>query len=184
MRISTVIPLSRVLVLVTALICAVQAQTPPKRAIKNVTGHYRLTKDEFRNRLDVLQLASGKIKFYLLALWVSYNNPENIHNGELQGIVMPENRVAIYVQDDCKLKFEFFPNRVRVTQLDDAGCGFGANVTAAGSYRKWIVKNPNSIFSTGTSRGLFGGMAAQLYPCDRNFVANLRTHEECSMRDF
>jgi hypothetical protein len=73
MRMSTVICLSRMLVLVTALICAVQAQSPPKPTIKNVTGHYRLTKDEFRNRLDVLQLASGKIKFYLLALWVSYN---------------------------------------------------------------------------------------------------------------
>ena len=146
MRISAVICLSRMLVLVTALICAVQAQTPPKPAIKNVTGHYRLTKDEFRNRLDVLQLASRKIKFYLLALWVGYNNSENVHNGELQGIVVPENRVAIYDQDDCKLKFEFFPNRVRVTQLDDTGCGFGTNVTAAGSYRKLDSKKPKFDF--------------------------------------
>jgi hypothetical protein len=77
---------------------------------------------------------------------------------------VPENRVAIYDRDDCKLKFEFFRNRVRVTQLNDVGCGFGANVTAAGSYRKLIVENPNSIFSTATSRGLFGEMAAQLSP--------------------
>ncbi|MBA2705148.1 MAG: hypothetical protein H0U60_15025 [Blastocatellia bacterium] len=129
-----------------ASICSVKAQAPPHAAAKSVTGHYRLTKEEFRNRIDVQQLAGGKIKFYLLALWVSYNNPENIHNGELQGIVALGKRVAIYDQDDCKLKFEFFSNRVRVTQLNDAGCGFGANVTAAGTYRKLDGKKPKFDF--------------------------------------
>lgn len=131
-----------VLLILTPSICAVPAQTPPQANAKSVTGHYRLTKDEFRNRLDVQQLAGGKIRFHLLALWVSYNNPENIHNGELQGIVALENGVAVYDQDDCKLKFEFFSNRVRVTQLNDSGCGFGANVTAAGAYRKLDSRKP------------------------------------------
>jgi hypothetical protein len=126
----------------TAALCMVQAQSPPKPAVKNVTGHYRLTKGEFRNRLDVQQLQGGKIKFHLLALWVSYNNPDNIHNGELQGIATLEKGVAIYDQDGCKIKIEFFPNRVRVAQLDDTGCGFGANVTADGSYRKLDSKRP------------------------------------------
>jgi hypothetical protein len=133
--------------MLTSATYAVQAQAPPQATAKSVTGHYRLTKDEFRNRLDVQQLAGGKIKFYLLALWVSYNNPENIHNGELQGVVALENGVAVYDRDDCKLKFEFSPNRVRVTQLNDAGCGFGANVTADGAYRRLDSKKPNSIFS-------------------------------------
>jgi len=128
--------LAPLLLLLTAASCSVEAQLPPKPAVKNVTGHYRLTKEEFRNRLDVQQLAGGKIKFHLLALWVSYNNPDNIHNGELQGIASLEKGVAIYDQDGCKIKIEFFPGRVRVTQLEDAGCGFGANVTADGSYRK------------------------------------------------
>jgi len=127
--------------MLTAASCTVEAQSPPKPA-KNVTGHYSLTKEEFRNRLDVQQLAGGKIKFHLLALWVSYNNPENIHNGELQGIATLEKGIAIYDQDGCKIKIEFFPKRVRVTQLDDAGCGFGANVTADGTYRKLERKRP------------------------------------------
>jgi hypothetical protein len=131
---------SLLLSMLNASICAVQAQAqaqaPARPAIENVTGHYHLTKEDFRNRLDVKQLAGGKIKFHLLALWVSYSNPENIHNGELQGIVALANGVALYDQDGCKLKFEFFSNRVRITQLDDAGCGFGANVTAASTYRK------------------------------------------------
>jgi hypothetical protein len=142
-RIAKIIFLSSLLLsMLTAPICAVRAQTPPKPVIKNVTGHYRLTKEEFRNRLDVKQLGDAKIKFHLLALWVSYNIPENIHNGELQGIVTLANGVALYDQDGCKLKFEFFSKRVRITQLDDAGCGFGANVTAAGIYRKLDRKTP------------------------------------------
>ena len=133
------------LLLLTSSICGVQAQAPPQAA-QVVTGHYRLTQDEFRNRLDVQQLSGGKIKFYLLALWVSHNNPENIHNGELQGVVALKSRLALYDQDDCKLKFEFFSNRVRVTQLNDSGCGFGANVTAAGTYRKLDGKKPKFDF--------------------------------------
>lgn len=131
--------------MLTSWIWGVQAQAPPQTA-QSVTGHYRLTKDEFRNRLDVQQLSGGKIKFYLLALWVSHNNPDNIHNGELQGVVALKSGLAVYDQDDCKLKFEFFSNRVRVTQLNDAGCGFGANVTAAGTYRKLDRKKPKFDF--------------------------------------
>ncbi len=127
-------------------ICAVQAQSPRKPFARNVTGHYRLTKDEFRNRLDVEQLGGGRIKFYLLALWVSYNNPDNIHNGELHGTAQLENGIAIYDQDDCKLKIEFFSTRLRLTQIEDSGCGFGANVTAAGTYRKLNSKKPKFDF--------------------------------------
>jgi hypothetical protein len=132
------------LLMLTAAIFA--AQAPSKPAIKNVTGHYRFTKEEFRNRLDVKQLAGGKIKFHLLTLWVSHNNPENIHNGELQGIAALKNGVAIYDQDGCKIKMEFLLNRARVRQLEDVGCGFGANVTADGTYRKLDNKQPKFDF--------------------------------------
>jgi hypothetical protein len=146
MKTSSLIRLSVPLLMLAASICAGQAQAPPQAHAKSVTGHYRLTKGEFRNRIDLQKLAGGRIKFYLLALWVSYNNPENIHNGELQGIVALENGVAIYDQDDCKLKFEFCPNRVRVSQPKDAGCGFGANVTAGGTYRKLDSNKPRFDF--------------------------------------
>ena len=134
------------LLLFASSICAAQAQKVRPVTVKNVTGHYRLTKDEFRNRLDVQQVTGGKIKFYLLALWVSYNNPDNVHNGELNGVVALQKGIALYDRDDCKLKFEFLSNRVRITQLNDEGCGFGANVTAAGTYRKLDSKNPKFDF--------------------------------------
>jgi hypothetical protein len=133
------------LVVFAASICTAQAQSTAK-SVASVTGQYRLTKEEFRNRLEVQQLAGGKIKFHLLALWVSHNNPDNIHNGELQGIAKLEKGVAIYDQDGCKIKIEFFPHRAHVTQLEDSGCGFGANVTAEGTYRKLNSKKPKFDF--------------------------------------
>ena len=135
-----------VLLLLMSSICGAQAQQPRQNTVKSVTGHYRLTKDEFRNRLDVRQVAGGKIKFYLLALWVSHNNPDNIHNGELNGVVALQKGIALYDRDDCKLKFEFLANRVRIIQLNDEGCGFGANVTAAGTYRMLDSKKPKFDF--------------------------------------
>jgi len=136
------------LVLFISLVAA--GQTPSATKAKpagNVTGHYRLRREEFRNRLDVQQLPDARVKFDLLALWVSYNNPENVHNGTAQGIVRIENGVAIYEADGCKLKIEFLPDRIRITQSDEVGdCGFGANVTATGTYRKIDNKKPKFDF--------------------------------------
>jgi hypothetical protein len=42
---------------------------------------------------------------------------------------------------------EFLPTSVRVSQSDEVGdCGFGANVTAAGAYRKSDSKKPKFDF--------------------------------------
>lgn len=125
-------------------------QTPTAMKAKptgSVTGHYRMRREEFRNRLDVQQLPGGKIKFDLLALWVSHYNPENVHNGQVQGIARLENGVAIYQADSCKLRIEFLPTKARIMQSDEVGdCGFGANVTATGSYRKIDSRKPKFDF--------------------------------------
>ena len=106
-----------------------------------------MRREEFRNRLNVQQLPDGKIKFDLLALWVSHYNPENVHNGQLQGMVRLEKGVAVYEADNCKLRMEFLPTRVRIMQSDEVGdCGFGANVTATGSYRKIDGRKPKFDF--------------------------------------
>ncbi|OLE70525.1 MAG: hypothetical protein AUI36_03705 [Cyanobacteria bacterium 13_1_40CM_2_61_4] len=76
-----------------------------------------MKQQEFRNRLDVQQFPGGKIKFYLLALWVSHYNPENIHNGELQGIARLENGRAVYEAENCKITLKFLPNRVTINQI-------------------------------------------------------------------
>jgi hypothetical protein len=119
-----------------------KAKTPA-----NVTGHYRMRYQEFRNRLDVQQLAGAKVKFDLLALWVSHYNPENVHNGTAQGIVSLENGKAIYQAEGCRLVIVFLPNKLHITQAEGFGdCGFGANVTATGTYRKLDGKKPRFDF--------------------------------------
>lgn len=117
----------------------------PKK--QSVTGQYRLRKGEFRNWLDVRQLPGGKIKFALIALWVSPNNPQNIHNGELHGVVPLVGGVAIYESGTCRITMKFSSSKVAVTERDENGdCGFGANVTAVGNYRKVSSKSPKFDF--------------------------------------
>jgi hypothetical protein len=122
----------------------VPAQSPVRvaRAI-NVTGHYRLRNAETPNSLEVLQLPGGKIKFHIVALWVSVHNRENVHNGELQGIAALHGDTAVYQGESCKVTIKFAAGKAIVTQADDVGdCYFGANVSATGSYRKMNNRKP------------------------------------------
>ena len=58
------------------------------------------------------QMPGGKIKFQLIALWVSANNPDNIHNGELRGVVPLENGVAVFEDGNCRVTMKFASNKV------------------------------------------------------------------------
>lgn len=133
--------------LLVFFVTAAQTPLPANTKPRSVTGQYRLRQDEFRNRLDVQQTSGGKIKFQLVALWVSFNNPENIHNGELHGVVTLQKGLAIFESGTCQITMKFASNRVGISESDDNGdCGFGANVTAAGSYRKINNKRPKFDF--------------------------------------
>lgn len=114
---------------------------------RSVTGHYVMRREEFRNRLEVLQLPGGKIKFDLVALWVSHYNPDNVHNGEIQAIVSLENGVAVYQAGDCRLRMEFLPTRVpyrRAMRL--AIVDLAPTSPPAVPIEKSTAKNRNSIF--------------------------------------
>jgi len=91
----------------------------------------------------VVQLPGGKIKFHILALWVSAYNRENVHNGEVQGVVELKGNTAKYEAEHCKLTITFSSSRAIVKQADELGdCEFGANVTASGTYRKVDSRKP------------------------------------------
>ena len=136
-----------VLLLTLSVFASGQTTLRSKPTNKSVTGHYVMRREEFRNRIDVQQLPGGKVKFDLLALWVSANNPENVHNGTAQGIVDLKNGVAVYEGSSCKLTMTFLPGKIRIVQSDDVGdCEFGFNVTATGSYRKIDSKGPRFDF--------------------------------------
>ena len=136
-----------VLLLTLCVVATAQTTLRGKSTNKDVTGHYVMRREEFRNRIFVQQLPGGKIKFDLLALWVSANNPENVHNGTAQGIMEIKNGVAVYEGSSCKLTMTFLPGKIKIVQSDEVGdCEFGFNVTATGSYRKIDSKRPKFDF--------------------------------------
>jgi hypothetical protein len=119
-----------------------QAPAPTSRPT-NVTGAYRLRSAETPNSLDVLQLPDRKIKFHIVALWVSVHNRDNVHNGELQGVIALTGDTAVYQGESCKVTIKFAAGKAIVTQDADVGdCYFGANVSATGSYRKMNNRKP------------------------------------------
>jgi len=131
---------------VTSLFSAqgLHAQTPsPEKPSKEVTGHYRLRNPVTPNSLEVLQLPAGTIQIHLLALWVSPNNRENVHNGELDGILELKGNKATYEKDGCKVTIRFFTTTATIIQDSKIGdCDFGVNVTATGIYRKLNSRKP------------------------------------------
>ncbi|MGI8788110.1 MAG: hypothetical protein ACR2HG_10155 [Pyrinomonadaceae bacterium] len=101
--------------------------------IRRISGTY-FSKN---NSLDVRLLPNGDVKFHLIALWKSPTNAEVIHDGEISARVPLKNNLAIYEKGKCKIVLEFSPNKITVAQTgSDSDCDFGANVTAAGTYRE------------------------------------------------
>ena len=113
--------------------------------LRRITGTY-LSKN---NSLDAQLLPNGSLKFDLTAIWKSPVNREVIHFGEIQSVVLMKDNFAIYEKGQCKIVMEFLPSKVDISQTgSDADCGFGANVNAAGTYRKRNSRVP--AFDTGT----------------------------------
>jgi hypothetical protein len=119
-----------------------KASAKPAPVLK-VTGHYAARSKYAPNSMEVQELPGGKIKFHILALWVSSYNRDNVHNGELQGTVDLVGDSATYQEEHCKITIRFTRTTAIVKQADDLGdCDFGANVTATGTYRKLDGRKP------------------------------------------
>jgi hypothetical protein len=128
-----------------------QTSSPPK-TLKTVTGYYRIRQAETPNTLEVLQLPEGRLQFHLLALWVGANN-QNVHNGDLEGVVDLTGNTATYEREGCKVTMRFFSSSAIVTQNSKIGdCDFGVNVTASGTYRKLNSRKPKFSSQTMASK--------------------------------
>src|SRR4051812_12450432 len=120
-----------------------QTRTARKQPAINVTGQYEARSKFAPNSMEVQQLPNGKIKFHILALWVSSYNSQNVHNGEVTGIVDFISNAATYEAEGCKILLKFSKAAVQVKQVEEAGdCEFGANVSATGIYRKVNSRKP------------------------------------------
>ena len=108
--------------------------------VMQLTGNYAARNG---SDLDAQMLPGGDLKFQLTAVWKSPTSQEVIHDGEIQSVVPMKKNFAIYEKGKCKIVMEFLLGKVNVLQTgSDADCGFGANVNAAGMYRKRNSRSP------------------------------------------
>ena len=131
--------------LILIVTSGVTAQTSSARNLSaiNVTGQYEARSKLAPNSMQVQQLPGRKIKFHILALWVSSYNSQNVHNGEITGTVDVIGNAATYEAEHCKILLKFSNAAAQVKQVDEAGdCEFGANVSATGTYRKVNSRKP------------------------------------------
>jgi hypothetical protein len=102
------------------------------RARYHVTGQYVLRHSNVRGRLDAQLLPGNQVKFSLVALLEPAGG--STRNGVAQGTVPLQGDTAIYRDGECSISMRFLNARVVVVESNVEDCGFGAFVTARGTY--------------------------------------------------
>jgi hypothetical protein len=119
--------------LLTCCLVYSQAERPKvERTRDNVTGRYVLRYSNVRGSLNVLLLPNNKIKFSLIALLETGGGAPR--NGVVEATVALKDNTAIYQDGGCTISMKFLNNRVKVKESNVDECGFGAFVTAQGTY--------------------------------------------------
>ena len=109
---------------------------------KQVNGTWKYRQNEFK----VWALGEQKLQVEFSGVWEHESAAGPTANtGEGAGIVRIEGNTASFkpdgAEDDCKIVLKFTDGKLVVTQ--DGICGFGFNVTAAGTYKKVSSRKPN-----------------------------------------
>lgn len=102
------------------------------RARDQFTGRYELRYLNVRGSLNVQLRPNNRIKFSLVALLKTAGG--ETRNGEVEGTVELKGDTAVYKSGECRITMKFINNRVMVSESNVDDCGFGAFVTAKGTY--------------------------------------------------
>jgi len=112
----------------------VNSQNSKVMTAAQANGIYKYYDNEFR----ILALGHNKLKVQFSGVYHTLSKSVNM--GEATGEATIEGNVATFIPEDtqgCKITLTFLPGKLIVKQDgDDATCGFGHNVNAAGTYRK------------------------------------------------
>lgn len=123
-----------------------QNRTKTKASSGSITGSYSFKRPSAENSLDARLLPGGKVKIYLYASWVGSAATGNVNNGEIKATLPLKNNVAVYESGQCRITIRFDARRAIVTEKGNSDCGFGLNVSAAGSYLKRSSRTPKFDF--------------------------------------
>lgn len=109
-------------------------------------------KDDTYNEIKIQALGDGKLKvdFYLVYP-TGEGETASANLGRAQGEALIDGDTAVYTTKEnggtCEIKIKFVkPGVINVTQEQTvSGCGFGLNVSAQGTYKKFSSKKPKFI---------------------------------------
>lgn len=99
------------------------------------------------NEIKILALGHNKLRIQMDLSW-EYKTPDGpmANVGEAHGEASIENDVATFrpaETEDCTITIKFLPgNKIRVSEDHMLNCGFGFNVSSAGTYRKIRAGKP------------------------------------------
>ncbi len=108
------------------------------------TGKYKGT----ANEIKILPLGKGKLKvsFDLVYPYYAADNLLTANLGQAQGEATIVADQAVYANDEygeCRITIKFVkPGMIKVTEENGSACGFGHNVSAAGTYKKTSKLKP------------------------------------------
>ena len=133
---------------------AAVAQTSRKSvSAAEVNGTFRMSfKGKFKkfsNEIKILALGKGKIRVAmdLVYPYTLNNGEQSVNMGALDGEALMARGIAVYESDEfgrCVITIKFVrPGIIDVRQDgSDGNCGFGHNVSAAGTYKKVSSRKP------------------------------------------
>jgi len=128
----------------TLLLCgAALPQTPRIVTAPQANGTYRYRQSEIK----ILALGNNKLRIQLDLIF-AYKSPAGptANTGEASGEATIENDTALFYPSDdrkCKITIKFLTgNKIKVTEENTIDCGFGMNVTSAGTYTKIKAGKP------------------------------------------
>lgn len=135
------------MILAAAFAVASGAQTRKSVSAAEVNGTFQMPfKGKFKgsyNEIKILALGKGKLKvsFDLTYPFVDGTGEMSAHTGQAEGEATIEGDTAVYRSSEygqCAITIKFVkPGEIKVTQEEEtAGCGFGMNVSAEGTYKK------------------------------------------------
>ena len=101
------------------------------------------------DEIKIFALGKGKLKigFDLVYPYIDGTGEQSANMGEAEGIAEIVGDTAVYTNEEfgqCKITIKFAkPGTIRVNQKGtDAECGFGHNVSADGTYKKFSGAKP------------------------------------------
>lgn len=121
---------------------AARASVPASEVNGTFRSYFKGKYKGSSNEIKILALGGGKLKvgFDLVYPFTDGTGELSANLGQLTGVAIISGDTAVYSSEEygtCRITIKFVkPGTIRVDDVGGSGCGFGHNVTAAGTYTR------------------------------------------------